>query len=489
MSQGKTFFGHPWPLTTLFSIEVWERFSFYGMQAILLIYLYYSTSRGGLDIDQSVAIGIVGAYGSAVYLAAILGGWFADRVFGPERTLFYAGLIVMAGHISLAVLHGVYGLALGLVCVATGSGGIKSTSSSLVGSLYEPGSPRRDAGFSIFYMGINVGAFVGPLLTGLLQSGIGFHYGFGLAAIGMALGLIQYTFGRRHLPDEQKVAPTPLESGTGKYYTAGGVVLVLAVLLAVYIGLIRADNLSTILVSLIAVLAIIFFYIILSSQRITQSERKRAFAFIPLFLVSAAYWALYSQSYTVITAFFDQRVDRHVLGWEVPVGWLVSIQGLTVIILSGFFAWLWTALGRYQPTSPSKFVIAMFIMGLTFLGYLPFLNYAPNAVPLIVMLVLLLGFTISELCISPIGLSVASKLAPVNYQTQMMALNFMSLALGYSSGGLLGTFYSKNTEVAYFTGMTVFGVIVGILLLFFLPWIRNAFQSTNDRGYPADNTV
>ncbi|GEN23727.1 MFS transporter [Halomonas cupida] len=474
----KQFFGHPRSLATLFGMEVWERFSFYGMQAILLIYLYYEVSRGGLGISQPVAIGIVGAYGSGVYLASILGGWFADRIFGAERTLFYSGLVVMVGHIALAVLPGVHGVTAGLICVALGSGGVKATCSSLVGSLYEPGSDRRDAGFSIFYLGINVGGFVGPLLTGLLQQNAGFHYGFGIAAIGMALGLAQYAFGRKKLPASQKTAPNPLEAGRLKYYGLAVIALVGALLGAVALGWVRADNLSDVLLVVIAIAAVAYFAIILSSPRINTEERRRVLAFIPLFLTSGAYWALYSQSYTVITAFFDQRVDRNVFGWEVPVGWLVSAQALTVIVLSGVFAWLWTILGKRQPSSASKFVIAMFVIGLTFLGYLPYLGAEGAAMPLFMLVLLLLGFTASELCLSPIGLSVTTRLAPAAFQTQMMALFFMSLALGFAAGGSLGAFYTEANEVNYFIAMAGLGIVTAVLLMLCLPFIKRASRGT-----------
>ena len=204
------FFGHPRPLSTLFHIELWERFSYYGMQSILLIYLYYEVTRGGLGIDQGLAGGIVGIYGGSVYLATILGGWLADRVLGAERTLFYSGIVVMLGHIALALVPGVPGLVVGLVCIALGSGGVKSSASSMVGALYE--DPQwhalRDAGFSIFYLAVNIGGFFGPLLTGVLQSEMGFHYGFGAAALGMAFGLWRYARGRAGLP--QLPVPNPL---------------------------------------------------------------------------------------------------------------------------------------------------------------------------------------------------------------------------------------------------------------------------------------
>src|SRR4051794_24353701 len=203
------FFGQPAALANLFGVEVWERFSFYGMQGILLIYLYYSAAQGGLGISEATATSIVGAYGGTVYFATIVGAWIADRLIGPERTLFYAATVVMAGHIALALLPGLTGVGVGLGLVGLGSGGVKANATSLVGSLYDEHDERRDAGFSLFYLGINLGAFLGPLLTGLLQRNVGFHYGFGLAAAGMFLGLVPYGAGRRRLPDEAPPGPKP----------------------------------------------------------------------------------------------------------------------------------------------------------------------------------------------------------------------------------------------------------------------------------------
>ena len=187
----KTFFGQPRPLANLFGVEMWERFSFYGMQGILLIYLYYAVADGGLGVDRGVAAGIVGAYGGGVYLSTILGAWLADRILGAERTLFWSAVVVMAGHIALALVPGLAGVGIGLVLVALGSGGVKANATSLVGSLYDEHDERRDAGFSLFYMGINLGALVGPLLTGLLQKEWVDHFACGLAAVGLAAGLTQ----------------------------------------------------------------------------------------------------------------------------------------------------------------------------------------------------------------------------------------------------------------------------------------------------------
>lgn len=238
----KTFFGHPFQLSTLFHIELWERFSFYGMQGILLIYLYYTADKGGLGIDKTLAGGIVGAYSGSVYLSTILGAWFADRVWGAEKTLFLSGIVVMLGHIVLAAAPGLYGLLIGLIFIALGSGGVKSTASSMVGALYEQDEmrPLRDAGFSIFYIAINIGGFLGPLLTGLLQENIGFHYGFGAAAVGMAFGLWRYSLGRKNLP--HPTVPHPLSKGQGKTAAAVGIALIAALATAIKTGLVNLDN-------------------------------------------------------------------------------------------------------------------------------------------------------------------------------------------------------------------------------------------------------
>ena len=213
----RTLFGHPIGLANLFGVELWERFSFYGMLTILGYYLYYSVTEGGLGLPKSTATGIVGAYGGLVYLSTVLGGWIADRVLGMERTVLYGGVVVMAGHIALALVPGLPGVGVGLVLVALGSGALKANASSLLGTLYEKGDPRADGGFTLFYLGINLGAFIGPLITGLLQTHVGFHYGFGAAAIGMAAGLAQYVVFRRNLGTHGRDVPNPLpHSAIGK---------------------------------------------------------------------------------------------------------------------------------------------------------------------------------------------------------------------------------------------------------------------------------
>ncbi|KQZ11213.1 MFS transporter [Agromyces sp. Root1464] len=452
------FFGQPRSLANIFGVEMWERFSFYGMQGILLIYLYYSVAEGGLGMEETAAAGIVGAYGGGVYLSTILGAWLADRVLGSEKVLFYSAIVIMAGHIALALLPGFVGVGVGLVLVAFGSGGLKANATSVVGTLYSEHDPRRDAGFSIFYLGINLGAFFGPILTGLLASTLGFHWGFALAAVGMAIGLTQYSFGRKRLPAEASVVPNPLPRDRVGLVIGIAVAAIVAVVVLVVTGLITATNLVTWVIGSVIVAAVGYFAVILSSKRITTVERSRVFGFIPLFVASVAFWSLYQQQFTVLTIYSDKQLNRDLFGWEMPVSWVQSINPIFIIILSGVFAAIWTKLGDRQPSTPIKFALGTAIMGVAFLLFIPFAGGAANSTPLLAIIGILFVFTVAELLLSPVGLSVTTKLAPKVFHTQMVALFFLSVALGTAISGQLATFYSADNEVVYF------GVLGGIAI-------------------------
>ncbi|WP_137846390.1 peptide MFS transporter [Microbacterium sp. 2FI] len=459
------FFGQPWALIHIFGVEAWERFSFYGMQVAMTYYLYFSVSEGGLGLPQTTAVGIIGAYGGSVYLATVLGAWIADRLLGSERTLFYSAIVIMTGHIALALIPGFGGVIVGLILVALGSGGLKANATSVVGTLYTADDPRRDAGFSLFYLGINLGAFAGPIITGFLRVNYGFHWAFGAAAVGMALGLTQYAFGRRSLPAEASRVPNPLPRK--RYGIAIGVAVVgVAVILAlVFLGVITADNLSVVVATATVIAAVAYFGVILSSKAITRIERSRVFGFIPLFITSVAFWSLYQQQFTVVPVYAEQKLDRTIFGWTMPPDWVQSINPVFIIILSGVFAALWTKLGTRQPSTPVKFGLGTIIMGIAFLLFLPFAGGGPNSTPLIALVGILLVFTIAELLVSPVGLSVATKLAPERFHTQMVALFFLSVALGTSISGWLAQFYDVDNEVPYFSILGGLAIIVGAGLL------------------------
>ncbi|WP_313354428.1 peptide MFS transporter [Microbacterium sp.] len=457
----KQFLGQPRALAHLFGVEMWERFSFYGMQGILLIYLYFSATKGGLGLDEAVAGGIVGAYGGSVYLSTILGAWLADRLFGSERVLFGSAIVIVAGHLALALIPGIAGVAIGLVLVALGSGGLKANATAVVGTLYSEDDTRRDAGFSLFYLGINLGSFFGPLLTGLLQKSVGFHWGFGLAAVGMTAGLIQYSFGRKELPAAAREVPNPLPRGRYPLFAGIGVAAIAVIAMLVLIGVIRADNLASIVILCALVATIGYFAVILASRHITSIERSRVWAFVPLFITSVAFWSLYQQQFTVLTVYSDKRLDRSIFGFEMPVSWVQSINPVFIIILSGVFAALWTRLGTRQPSTPVKFALGTALMGGAFLLFLPFANGGEGSTPLLAIVGILLVFTVAELLLSPIGLSAATKLAPARFKTQMVALFFLSISLGTAISGWLVQFYDPRNEVPYFTVLGLIAIAVG----------------------------
>lgn len=460
----RTFFGQPFELSTPFAVELWERFSFYGMQGIVLIYMYYTVSQGGLGIDKGIAAGIMGAYGGAVYLFTIIGAWIADRLIGADRTLFGSAIVVMLGHIALALIPGVAGVGVGLVLIALGSGGLKATATTIVGGLYSREDPRRDAGFSLYYLGVNLGAFFGPLLTGLLQTSLGFHYGFGLAAVGMAAGLVQYGIRRRKLPESVRHVANPIDRRRLPLIGVLVVVALVVILVAVLTGLLNVGNLPTVVVSIV-ILATIGYFVVILTSGITAQERSRVLAFIPLFIGSAVFWSLYQQQFTVVTVYSDERLNRSLFGWDMPVSWVQSINPVFIIVLSGVFAAIWTKLGPRQPSTPTKFAFGTGIMGVAFLLFLPFVNSGENGTPLLALVGILLVFTIAELLLSPVGQSVATKLAPPKFQTQMVALFFLSVSLGTAVTGVLSRYYDPSNEAPYFAVLGLVAVAVGVLLL------------------------
>ncbi|GAA1997713.1 peptide MFS transporter [Nakamurella flavida] len=469
---GRTFFGQPRQLATLFSVEMWERFSFYGLQGILLLYLYYSVAEGGLGLSQDVATGIVGAYGGMVYLSTVLGAWLADRVMGRERVLFSSAALVMSGHIALSILPGLAGVGVGLICISIGSGGVKASATSLVGSLYREEDPRRDAGFSVYYFGINFGAFLGPLLTAFLQTRYGFHIGFAAAAVGMAIGLGIYAAGRKKLPETGNVVANPLPTGSLNRVLLIAAVPVLVVLMLIVTGVIPLARLDDLVVIVVVIASIGYFALLLTSKEVTAVERRRVLAFIPLFLASVVFWSLYQQQFTVVTIYADQQLDRNLFGWDFPVGWVQSINPIFILILSGVFAAIWTKLGDRQPSTPIKFAVGVAVMGLAFLLFIPMASDVPNSAPILGLIGVLFTFTVAELFLSPVSLSLATKLAPAKFQTQMVALLFLSISLGTTMAGVLAGSYSVQGQVPYFLTLGLIALAAAVVLALITPMIR-----------------
>ncbi|NOP98587.1 peptide MFS transporter [Mycolicibacterium fortuitum] len=478
-SRRRTFFGHPIGLANLFGVELWERFSFYGMLTILGYYLYYVAADGGLGLPKSTATGIVGAYGGLVYLSTVLGGWVADRLLGMERTVFYGGVVVMAGHIALAVLPGLPGVGVGLVLVALGSGALKANASSLLGTLYDKGDPRADGGFTLFYLGVNLGAFVGPLATGLLQTRIGFHYGFGAAAIGMAFGLTQYVMFRRNLGSYGRIVANPLPPQAIGKVIAVVVTLGMAVTVLFLVHAVDLANLSQFTTAVIVVASVMYFAVMLTSAKVSGTEKIRVRAFIPLFVANAVFWSLFQQTFTVLAVYSDERVNWSLFGWTAPSNWIGSIEPVWIILLSPLFAILWTRLGNRAPTTPRKFAYGVIGMGAAFLLFLPTASHPGKTVPALMVAGIMVVFAVSELMLSPIGLSVTTKLAPEAFRAQMMALFFFSVGLGTAMSGVLAQHYDPADEFVYFGTLGAVAIIAGVAVLLMSPRISRLMEGVH----------
>ena len=472
--KDRRFFGHPLGLANLSGIELWERFSFYGMQGLLAYYIYYSVGEGGLGYSEQIATSIVGAYGGLVYASAILGAWVSDRLFGAERTLFGAAIMIMLGHTSLALVPGALGLGIGLVLVAVGAGTLKATTSTVVGDMYQRTDDRRDAAFSIYYMAVNIGGLLGPLITGALWDTHGFHWGFGAAAVGMAIGLIQYIIMRGSTLKGVGVdVPDPLPRPQRVRYLGGGLVVVVLVAAAIATGLIPLESLANIVTAIAVIGAVALFALLIGSRKTQADERRRVISFIPMFVASVMFWALFQQQFTVIAIYSDQRLDRNIGGWEVPASWVQSINPLFIIIFAAVFATMWVKLGDRQPSTPMKFALSNLIMGIAAMIFMLFAGH--ESTPILGIVGILFLFTMAELLLSPVGQSLATKLAPEAFKTQMLALFFLTVSIGSALSGVLAGYYDPSdagAERTYFLVLGIASIAVAVVIALLSPWIR-----------------
>jgi POT family proton-dependent oligopeptide transporter len=393
--------------------------------------------------------------------------------------VFYGGVVVMLGHIALAVLPGLTGVGVGLGLVALGSGALKANASSLLGTLYDKDDPRSDGGFTLFYLGINLGAFVGPLITGLLQTSVGFHWGFGAAAVGMALGLAQYVVFRRNLGTHGRDVPNPLPRDKIAVYVGALVVVVVVVAAAFLTGLVELANLSQVTTGVIIAASVAYFAVMLRSPKVDAVERTRVRAFIPLFVANAVFWSLFQQIFTVLAVYSDERMNWSIFGWTAPSSWIGSIEPVWIILLSPVFAAMWTKLGNRAPTTPRKFAYGVIGMGVAFLLFLPFAGTTGKAVPALLVAAVLAAFAVSELMLSPIGLSVTTKLAPQAFRAQMMALYFFSVGLGTSMSGVLAGYYDPAREFAYFGILGAVAIAVGLVVFAISGWISRLMEGVH----------
>jgi POT family proton-dependent oligopeptide transporter len=438
----KTFFGHPRGLATLFMTEMWERFSYYGMKALLPLYL---VAPGGLHLSAATATAIYSVYLSLVYLLALPGGWFADRVLGPRKTVAVAGVIIMLGHLTLALPSSgtFYG---GLGLVAIGSGLLKANISTMVGHLYEgPDDARRDGGFTLFYVGINLGAFAAPLIIGTVGENVNWHLGFALAALGMALGLVQYLLGGRHLSARSHEVPTPL-TAEEKKATLRKSALWAAVAVVFYsiVGFSGHYTLNWLLVPItIAGLVIPVMVIgrIKRDKSLNRADQSKMSAYIWFFVAAAVFWMIYDQGGSTMSIFADESAKNTIFGWEFPVSWYQSVNPVMIMALAPVFAWAWLWLNKRgkEPSTATKFASGLILIGASFFLFLAPLTIAEGGHKAAAMWLVAIYFvqTVGELLLSPVGLSVTTKMAPARYASQMMGVWFLAVTAGDATTGLL----------------------------------------------------
>ncbi|MGI8311011.1 peptide MFS transporter [Saccharopolyspora hattusasensis] len=448
--------------------ELWERYSFYGLQGILSFYLLYALAAGGLAVAPAVAAGIVGAYGGAVYLSQIFGAWLGDRLVSPQHMVLSGAIVITAGHLVLAFAPGFAGLGIGLVCIVVGTGALKTNITSIVGFVldHNPDERYRDAGFSYFYMAINIGAVVGPLTTGLAQNELGFHYGFGLAAIGMVAALVQYLASMKHLPERARIVNNPLPPNRRPLVVIVGLVFVAAVGSALATGLLRAENLSTVVTVAALLAATAYFLTMTTSSAVTSDERRRILGYLPLFLASGVYFGFLFQKFTAISILITERIDLHIGGWTFPVAWITTVSPLAAVLITPLIARMWNTLGQRQPGPVTKFAIGLTQIGCAYLFLLIISEATGDAeIPLALILLFMIAAGSSEVFVGPIGLSLATKIGPKKFRSQMVGLNFLTLALGSSLAGLLGQLFTAINNASYFTVTAVCGIGIGLALL------------------------
>ena len=430
---------HPRGLSTLFFTEMWERFSYYGMRAFLILYMTAPITAGGLGFADAKAAGIYGLYTGSAWGAAILGGLIADRFLGQYRSVLAGGVVIALGHLVLAFdfLTAFY---LGLALVVVGTGLLKPNVSTLVGALYEPGDARRDAGFSLFYMGINLGAFIGPLIAGYLAQRVGWHIGFAAAAVGMTLGLIQYVAGREPLKAAQNVraqAARTAASGVG-----GGA--------------------------------------------LTTTDYRRLGAVVIFFVFAAVFWGAYEQAGSTLNLFADRYTRLSVAGFTFPSSWFQSVPALFVIIFAPIFAWMWTRLGDRQPSTPAKFAFGLLFAALAFLLLVPAGASAAGGArvsPLwLVGAYLLLEF--GELSLSPVGLSAVTKLAPVQLVGLTMGIWFLANSAGNMLAGWAGSFFSTLPLPTLFGASAAASLVAALILVAILRPVRALMEERREVATP-----
>lgn len=474
---------HPLAMPVMVSVEMWERFSFYGMQAILAYYLYHATTDGGLSLDKTQATTLLGAYGAFVYLCTLGGGWIADRLLGAERTLCTGCALLMVGHLSLSTLPGGLGAVVGLGCIAIGSGFLKTAAITILGHAYPADEPRRDTGFQLFYLGINIGAVLGPLLTGWLSTRHGFHVGFFAAFVLMGIGLGCYlALRRRYLASFSAETQTALTQPTNPIarnravgYLAAVAAGLAGLFLLVHGGVVALSDLDTILLVITLLAAGLLYTAMFRSKDVTAAERKQLVAYLPIFVASCTFWSILNQTYGVFAVYSDVRLDRMIGSFTVPAAWTQSLNPFYILTLSVPAAWLWTKLGDRAPSAPTKMGLGVMLTGLGMMVLLPFTGGGPASTPFMALALCILVVSCGELLVGPVGMAATTAHALAVYRTRFSALYFLTMAIGTSTAGVLSNFYnseSGSAEFTYFLACGAGALVIGVGTLLLSGWLR-----------------
>ena len=474
---------HPKGLMVLFFTEMWERFSYYGMRGILILYMVASIRDGGFGMDDTTAAAVYGLYTALVYLLALPGGWLADRIVGQRDAVFYGGVLIAAGNISLAIplLRDLF-FPLGLVLIVLGTGLLKPNVSAIVGDLYPDNDAKRDAGFSIFYMGINIGAFFGPLVCGFLGETINWHLGFLAAGIFMILGLIQYKYNLKYFGDAGILKIESIDEinkSKRSFYTG----VVAFALLIIFIYLMHAFGLTDITLQgmaaatgvIIVSLALLYFLYVLILGRLDSVEKKRVIVIFFLFIGAALFWSGFEQAGSSMNLFADRYTDRMFLGFEIPASWFLSVGALLIIIFAPIFGALWVSLDKRNPSIPVKFGIGLILLGAGFVILMwgsGFVNNEGSGVSPGWLISTYFLHTFGELCLSPVGLSSVTKLSPRPLVGQMMGTWFMGAALGNLIAGLVAGQFETLPLPELFGNVAYLTLGAGVVFLLLSPYLR-----------------
>jgi POT family proton-dependent oligopeptide transporter len=454
----RRFFGHPRGLSTLFFTEMWERFSYYGLRPLLILFMTAALADGGFGFDRAQASAIVGIYAASVYLASLPGGWVADRLLGLRRAIFWGAVLISLGHLSIGLsgfFSGRVPFFVGLILIVLGTGLLKPNISAIVGDLYPEGGARRDAGFSVFYMGINLGSFLGQIVTGVLGEKVGWHWGFGAAGVGMFLGLCSYAFFSRSTLGNTAMEPTrhpdPViqrrQENTVKLSVGIGLLVIALVVALAGVGAIHLDaqvigrSMTYVLVGI----AVAYFAYLFAVGNLTGNEKRRMAVIFVLFVFAAVFWAAFEQAPTSLNLFAKDFTNRSFFGYEVPALWFQSINSLFIIVFAPIFAglWVWMAKSGLELSSPTKFALGLLFAAIGFGLMIPAANIVVHSGGLVKVSAWWLTWsylmqTFGELSLSPVGLSSMTKLSPRKYVGQMMGIWFLAASVGNLIAGLVG---------------------------------------------------